>query len=571
MTANRVRLGGARRRVSLGLAGAALTIAATLTGLPQTSCLLLSKIEKNQCSTTADCLAKGAEFSHTSCQDGVCVAGYPDGGVARAGSCTANADCLANPNTPNTYCDNQGRCAPITTADCKDIVTVDGNPITPDAIVLGILAPISGDSAPEGRGRVRAVMLAYREFLQFAVGIPSGPGTKPRPPALVICDQMVNAERAATHLAVDLKVPAIIGPGFSGTTLKVAKNVTIPNNVLLMTPVATSPDITTLQDNGLVWRTSTSFEPEAKAFADLLAQMETAPSVRTALGLASGAPIRVAVVAKGDSYGKGLAESMMTTLRFNGTDVAGNGDRFERLDFPDVALEPNPDTTAITNRIANEFKPHILLIVGTAEVITRGLGPIEEKWSTAPDAQPRPFAILAEGAKVSDLVAMVGATQSSFPERKLTSRLHVFGPRYNAALQAALATRYQGAYGEELPDVYGVAGSYDAFYVIAYALAATQTRPPSGPSIAAGLEQLVPPGLRIAAGPSDVSSALVELGAGRHIDYDGVVGPLDFNVTNGESLGDYNVYCVQPSGYQLTEQYYSTSSGGLVSHYEDCP
>jgi ABC-type branched-subunit amino acid transport system substrate-binding protein len=547
-----------------------LAILATLGVFSAMSCLLLTDRNKDQCVTAADCAAKkSAAFMETQCVQGMCVS--PDGGSTVAG-CTTTAECLANTNTPNTYCSADKQCLPMISPDCTSIVTVDGKPIASDAIILGAMGEMSGNNAPAGLARVRALQLAYTEFSQYAVGIPSGPGTKSRPLALVICDENVDPVRAAKHLITDLRVPAIIGPAKSGTTNKVAKEVAIPGGTVLISPTATSPDLATLADNGLVWRTSSSFQPEAKAFADLFDQLIQAPDVRSALGLVdSAALVRVAVLARGDSYGKGLAEELAKTLRFNNRDVASNiPDYFFRKDFPDLNANPDAETATIVSQCVS-FKPHFMMGFGSAELTSKGLVPIEEQWITGPAGSPRPFLVFSEGAKGPEIIAAVSASESAHPDRKLRERLRVFGPRYNADLYKFLASRYQGVYGEEMPDIYGVTGSYDAFYLIAYALIANQTLPLTGGAVAEGLKRMVPPGMSVSAGPSDVGKATSELTAGRNIDYSGVTGALDFDITTGDSPGDYNIYCVQPTGFWLTGQYFDSTASKLVGAYVPCP
>lgn len=82
---------------------------------------------------------------------------------------------------------------------------------------------------------------------------------------------------------------------------------------------------------------------------------------------------------------------------------------------------------------------------------------------------------------------------------------------------------------------------------------------------------MVPPGLKIQAGPSDVARAIAELVENRNIDYSGVTGELDFNVATGESPGDYNLYCVKGSDFAANGQYYLAGEGRLVGTYQPCP
>ncbi|HEY5960505.1 MAG TPA: hypothetical protein VIV60_28325, partial [Polyangiaceae bacterium] len=338
-------------------------------------------------------------------------------------------------------------------------------------------------------------------------------------------------------------------------------------------PSATTPDLATLQDNNLVWRTSSSFEPESVGYAALLAQMETHPGVREALGLSSTAPIKVAVVAKGDSYGKGLADLLSSTLTFNGTTAASNGAAYyARFDFPDFTTNPNAETQSVVNGIVQNFKPNIILAVGTAEVIVRGLAAIEEQWITGAGAQPRPFYVFSEGAKLTQLASDVTASEATHSDRKLKTRVQVFGPRYNERLYGLLQSRYSAASnGQAIPDAYGITGSYDAFYLIAYALVANGTGALSGTAVSEGLKHMVAPGIGISAGPYDISQAMAELVAGRNIDFDGVTGKLDFDVATGDAPGDYNLYCVESGAFAQTGQYFISSERRMIGEYAPCP
>jgi len=49
--------------------------------------------------------------------------------------------------------------------------------------------------------------------------------------------------------------PMICGRLYSSVTLQVAKNVAIPNQTVMCSPSATSPDVTSLADNDFVYRT----------------------------------------------------------------------------------------------------------------------------------------------------------------------------------------------------------------------------------------------------------------------------------------------------------------------------
>src|SRR5205823_3910706 len=82
-----------------------------------------------------------------------------------------------------------------------------------------------------------------------------------------------------------------IGPVFSSTALKVARDVTIPAGALMLNPFSVSPLLTTLKESGLVWRTATSYAAEPAGMALLVEQLER--DVRAMLMLKDADKIRL--------------------------------------------------------------------------------------------------------------------------------------------------------------------------------------------------------------------------------------------------------------------------------------
>ncbi len=106
---------------------------------------------------------------------------------------------------------------------------------------------------------------------------------------------------------------------------------------------------------------------------------------------------------------------------------------------------------------------------------------------------------------------------------------------------------YKSQYSDgSSPDVFGAAGSYDATYLISYAIASQGDKPITGASIAEGLSHVIS-GTPIKAGTTQLPQAFGILGSGQNIDYDGASGPLNFDLTNGEAPSDIQFWCV-PKG-----------------------
>ncbi|MDJ0881012.1 MAG: ABC transporter substrate-binding protein [Gammaproteobacteria bacterium] len=114
-----------------------------------------------------------------------------------------------------------------------------------------------------------------------------------------VADRMVNSERVA----------AIVGPMCSGATIAAANNAAIPGGVTLISPSATSPALTGLKDNDLVFRTA----PSDAYQGVMMAKMLKAKGIN-----------EVAISYVNNDYGKGFAESLANAFSDMGGSVAAN-------------------------------------------------------------------------------------------------------------------------------------------------------------------------------------------------------------------------------------------------------
>ncbi len=110
-----------------------------------------------------------------------------------------------------------------------------------------------------------------------------------------------NAER----LIAD-GVMGIIGGDCSGVTGAILQNVAIPNGMVMISPSATSPGLTTMDDNGLFFRTSPSDAREGEVMAEVLKER----------GVES-----IALTYTNNDYGKGLADAIEKSFKEVGGEV----------------------------------------------------------------------------------------------------------------------------------------------------------------------------------------------------------------------------------------------------------
>lgn len=112
-----------------------------------------------------------------------------------------------------------------------------------------------------------------------------------------------NAERLITAEGV----AAIYGADCSGVTGAIANNVAVPNGVVMVSPSATSPGLSTLDDNGNFFRTAPSDARQGEVLADVLK---------------SRGIMDVAITYTNNDYGKGLADSFTNAFTARGGSVS---------------------------------------------------------------------------------------------------------------------------------------------------------------------------------------------------------------------------------------------------------
>ena len=123
------------------------------------------------------------------------------------------------------------------------------------------------------------------------------------------CIDAGAATAAAERLVTVDKVSAIMGSDCSGTTGAVLQNVALPNGIVMISPASTSPGFTTVEDDGLFFRTAPSDARQGELMAEII----------TERGFSS-----VAVTFINNDYGKGLADSFAASFEGMGGEITIN-------------------------------------------------------------------------------------------------------------------------------------------------------------------------------------------------------------------------------------------------------
>jgi ABC-type branched-subunit amino acid transport system substrate-binding protein len=211
----------------------------------------------------------------------------------------------------------------------------------PTPLRIGSLLPKTGDLAFAGPPIFAAVELAVRD-LNEAGGILGQPvqyvegddGTNPN---------VANAT-VDRHLANGVQV--IVGAAASGISKAVLPKVVAAQRVLI-SPSATSDELSTIDDKGFFFRTSPPDVLQSKALADVIMRY--------------GAQ-RVALIARDDTYGIGLRDKVAQELK-----TAGIGPDHLKILKYDVRDQYKIDQFNPQAKEIIGFKPDSVLVIGFEE------------------------------------------------------------------------------------------------------------------------------------------------------------------------------------------------------------
>lgn len=174
-------------------------------------------------------------------------------------------------------------------------------------IKLGILIGFTGPIESLTGHMANAAELAMSEATASGLLLGGSKVTSVR--ADSTCIDAAAATAAAERLVTAEGVSGIIGGDCSGVTGAVLQNVARPNGIVMISPSATSPALTTAEDDGLFFRTAPSDAREGEVMADIL----------TEKGVKS-----IALTYTNNDYGKGLSDAIANSFIAKGGKVTIN-------------------------------------------------------------------------------------------------------------------------------------------------------------------------------------------------------------------------------------------------------
>ncbi len=396
---------------------------------------------------------------------------------------------------------------------CPDVVGTPGS----GSLVIGVLTDRTlYDKMKPVVFQDHLIELAAKMAIQEINQRQSGAS---QPPLVAyFCDTAsddVQTVKAAKHVVLQNGAAAIIGPTTSGNVVAL-NSFAKSSGTLVISPSATSVDITQLQDDNLVWRIAPSDALQAKVLAQ---------KVKDSVTMGMGQP-KVETMHVSTVYGTGFDNTFIMAYGQLG------GPGFSRsYPFSPGATTDIDDTL---NQLNKDGVTHLVIAADNDDPY------ITSKLASQMFLAMNTQFFLTDAAKTPDLLAGVDAN--------ILSRLHGTAPATpTSATYMTFRTAFIGANASDPSQVAFVANGYDAAYLIAVAAAATTGHVPTGKDLAVGLGRLKTMGTPVPVGPTSYLDALKQMAMGGVL-LEGASGPLVFDSFGDPVNGQYQFWCVDMSG-----------------------
>lgn len=430
--------------------------------------------------------------------------------------CTTNEECQQSVG-PASVC-SSGICSASGPADgnliggpCQEIIGSGGK----RDFYIGVLLPLTGEEGGFGRPLLNAIRIAQNDF--NAIG-----GVRSRPISLLVCDTQgldQVALEGAEHLA-SVGIQAMIGPDFSRQVLDVATQVTIQNQMVLVTPSGTAAPIRILEDQNLVWRTVANDAVQGRTLGLLVDRVVTRD-----LNLTWQEARVLVLVREADSYSAGLSEAVASVVPRDDTGQS----LAEFRNYPEAWEE-----FWVANR-GQIQEPDVVVILGASEA-----------WDFAEEIDDffpnQNLFIFADAAKNSEEASR---TSMALEGRILGTAPQNVGETDYIPYQS-FRVKYRSDYDEDPNQFQFVANAFDALFVIALGAAAEGV---TGPQIAAGMARLSDTEAEdVSADQTGATRAIEILQNGGAVDYQGAAGPMNFDETGEPDFTPIALWCFTSGG-----------------------
>ncbi len=364
---------------------------------------------------------------------------------------------------------------------------------------VGVLVPLTGDLAPFGGPNADAAKLAADTVNEAAkaAGVDltlslKNEDTKTDPQ---------GATEAATKLIESDGVNVLAGPMASSETIAVAENVAVPAGVPVLSPSATSPDVTSIEDEGLLGRTAPSDALQGKVLADVL-------------GESIGKDATVNTGGRNDAYGNALIAEFSKAWEAGGGKIGKN-----------VAYNPKAQSLSSEAGQLAGGDPAAWVIIDFPEAWAK-MGPAlirTGKWDAAKTWT-------ADGLRSPDLPKSGPAKATEGMQGTVPTSLDApAGKQFDDLWKEKVKTDRQ-TYDAQM---------FDA--IVLYGLASVRAGSSDGKAVAAKLKEVSgAPGTKYTF--EQLEDALKAVKAGEDIDYEGASGPIDLDDNGDPAAASYGTW-----------------------------
>ena len=375
-----------------------------------------------------------------------------------------------------------------------------------EPVKIGSVLDFTGDLGAYGKPMRNAVDIAA-ELINDAGGVLGSPVKA------VHKDGGTSAQiatDAANALVKTDGVPVIVGPLGSGFTIAVAQAVTIPNEVVQISPSATSPALSILEDSDFLYRTAVSDAAQGVVLARLARE----------LGYETAGLLYV-----NNAYGEGLARVFTESFEEAGGTVTAS-----------VPQEPDQPSYVSELENATEGDPDVL--VAMSYPVSAGVYLRE-----AIEGDYIDNFMFVDGTKSQDMFDTLGAENfegfyGTAPGAQESDSTAVF------------RILYEERFGE-LPTDPFLGETFDAFAIAA--LAIEKAGEYNGPAVRDAMREVAnAPGIKV--GPGDFAKALDLIRRGEDIDYEGVAGSQNFD-ENGDVLNTIEIWKIEGGAITSTGRF----------------
>ncbi|MFC6835372.1 ABC transporter substrate-binding protein [Halomarina ordinaria] len=312
-----------------------------------------------------------------------------------------------------------------------------------------------------------------------------------------------NQGVTAAESLVNAGFPAVTGAASSAVTIQVANQVFVPEGVAMCSPASTSPDITDLEDEGLVYRTP----PADNIQGPVLAQVAADEGASTA-----------STIFVNNDYGQLLSETFSEAFE---SEQDGTVQQT-------VSLQPGQSSYSSQLQQALGDDPDLLLVIAYPE---SGIQLFRDFYSGFDTDLP---VLVTDGLRDGTLPTEVGNEMAN---------VQGTAPSADGPGRDFFTQRWEEEY-DGSPGVF-TAQAYDATAVLLLAQAAAGEA--DGAAIAEQMQTVAnPEGEEFT--PDQLGDALEAAGAGDEINYQGASSSLEFDDNGDLQTAVYELFAFNPDG-----------------------